>query len=256
MAETYTKLLSSLPDSSVWRESHQTVRVWITMLAKADRDGYVWASVNGLADAARVTPDECRAALDLFMAPDPDSRSRDYEGRRIEEVERGWFLLNHGRFRDMRDEDEHRRKEREKKRAQRARAKAEREAAKVAQLTPEPTNPHDGSPNETICPANLAEQAEAILPDLVCSLRGSTLTQVRESAGRMAAYYIIGKGMGQKRRFWMRELRNWVVKDHGAGKLSGPKKREPRNAADALYARALAAEAEDKRLEAEKAAAE
>jgi hypothetical protein len=97
----------------------------------------------------------------------------------------------------------------------------------------------------------MRERAEKILPDLVCALRGSTTEQVRASADRFATYYIIGKGAGQKRRFWMRELRGWITRDHGEGKLKVNGERKPRNAADALYARALAAEAEDKRKAAE-----
>jgi hypothetical protein len=255
MAENYTKLLSSITDSSVWKEDDRTLRVWIAMLAMADRDGYVWASVDGLAYRARVTEEEAEAALAKFMSPDKRSRSRDHEGRRIEEVDRGWLLLNHSRFRDMRDEDERRRKERERKRAQRAKEKAP-ERYQPEEPKPEPPDDFNGSPNETICPANLLEQATPkVLPELAAKLKGATIEQVTASANRFCSYYVIGKGMGQKRRFWMRELRNWIVKDHGANKLTNAAK-GPRNAASALYARALAAEAEDKRLEAERQAAE
>lgn len=49
----YTKLFSSIIDSTIWRESKETKIVWITMLAKADRYGVVEASLPGLADAAK-----------------------------------------------------------------------------------------------------------------------------------------------------------------------------------------------------------
>ena len=206
MAETYTKLLSSLPDSSVWREPYHVRIVWVTMLAMSDRDGYVWASVGGLADRARVSPEQCREALGVLSAPDPDSRSRDYEGRRIEEVERGWFLLNHGRFRDMRDEDEHRRKERERKRAQRAKAK---EAARAATLpvVAEPPTDHDGSPDETVCPLDITKRAEAIYPDMLEHMPGVTVEQLRDKTREFLTYWTIGAGKFKKRRFWMRKLR-------------------------------------------------
>lgn len=120
MAETYTKLFSSIVRSSVWLEDDQTLRVWVTLLALADRDGYVGASVGGLAHQARVPEQKTREALAKFMAPDPDSRSQEHEGRRIEQADRGWVILNHERFRDMRDEEAVRAYEREKKRRQRA----------------------------------------------------------------------------------------------------------------------------------------
>ncbi len=53
----------------------------------------------------------------------------------------------------------------------------------------------------------------------------------------MVAHYVIGKGMGQKRRFWMRELRNWVTKDHGSNKLTNGTK-APRNVGAMLTERA------------------
>jgi hypothetical protein len=119
--ETFTKLFSSITRSSVWLEDDQTRLVWITLLALADRDGYVGASVKGLAHMARVPPEKAQEALDKFLAPDPDSRSKDHDGRRLEVTERGWLVLNHGKFRDMRSEDARREYFREQKRKSRLR---------------------------------------------------------------------------------------------------------------------------------------
>ena len=124
MTETFTKLFSSITKSSIWLEDHETLRVWVTMLALADRNGYVGASVGGLAATARVDREKTREALDKFLAPDPDSRSADYDGRRIEVADRGWNILNYQRFRDMRDEESRREYFREQKRKARAKAKA------------------------------------------------------------------------------------------------------------------------------------
>lgn len=120
MAETYSKLFSSILGSSIWGEDDQTRIVWITMLAMKDRDGYVGASVPGLARLANVPLEAVQRALATFLAPDKHSRSADFEGRRIEVADRGWIVLNHERFRDMRDEDARRAYERDRKRAQRA----------------------------------------------------------------------------------------------------------------------------------------
>ncbi len=78
------------------------------MLALADRFGYVGASVPGLADASRVTLEECEDALRRFQEPDRYSRSQEHEGRRISTVDRGWQLLNHEKFREARNSDERR----------------------------------------------------------------------------------------------------------------------------------------------------
>ena len=100
MGETsFTKLFASIIHSTIWRESDDVRVVWITMLAMCDSEGYVGASLPGLADAARVSVERCRAALDLFMAPDPDSRCKEQDGRRVETAERGWRVLNYEKHR-------------------------------------------------------------------------------------------------------------------------------------------------------------
>ena len=104
----YTKLFSSIIASTIWRAGDKTRLVWITMLAMDDQFGVVEASVPGLSDMARVTVDECREALDELQQPDPDSRSSDQEGRRIEAVDGGWRLINHGKYRDKMSRDERR----------------------------------------------------------------------------------------------------------------------------------------------------
>jgi hypothetical protein len=106
MSMTFTKLFSSITESTVWYEPDSTRLVWITMLAMADRQGRIFASVPGLAGRARVAIEATREALACFLAPDPDSRTKEFEGRRVEEIDGGWRLLNHAKYREMRDEAE------------------------------------------------------------------------------------------------------------------------------------------------------
>lgn len=97
----YTKLFETILDSSVWFESPATRLVWITLLAMKNRNGVVAASVMGVAHRARVTLEEAKTALEKFQSPDPFSRTKDFDGRRIEEVDGGWKILNHAKYRDM-----------------------------------------------------------------------------------------------------------------------------------------------------------
>lgn len=94
--------------------------MWITILAIKDKNGFVYASVPGLADFARVTVDECRQALKILLSPDPDSRTKEFEGRRIEEVDGGWMVLNHFKYRNMMELDERREYNRIKQQQHRA----------------------------------------------------------------------------------------------------------------------------------------
>lgn len=104
----YTKLFGSILASTIWRESKETKILWITMLAMADQHGYVATSVPGLADMARLTVPETRQALQELMAPDPDSRTKEHEGRRIAEADGGFAILNHGKYRAKMSADDRR----------------------------------------------------------------------------------------------------------------------------------------------------
>lgn len=108
MAETYTKLFSTIVASTVWGEPHSTRSVWTTLLALSDRDGIVHGSVPGLARLANATLQETEAALATFLGPDPYSRTPDNGGQRVEAVAGGWRLLNHGLYRDKMTQEQRR----------------------------------------------------------------------------------------------------------------------------------------------------
>lgn len=96
----YTKLFRSLIYSSIWQEPVETKVIWITMLAMKDADGKVLCSVPFLAKSAGVSIEQCHAALEKFKGPDPYSSTKTKEGRRIEDIEGGWFVINHFKYMD------------------------------------------------------------------------------------------------------------------------------------------------------------
>ena len=96
----FALLWGKILDSSIWvKESKETRLVWITMLAMKNADGMIFASVIGLADRAKVSADECRTALQIFLSPDPEDTSKVEDGRRIREVQGGWQIINHDLYR-------------------------------------------------------------------------------------------------------------------------------------------------------------
>lgn len=95
----FTKLFSSILDSSIWSEKDSTRIAWLTLLAMSDADGFVDASIPGLATRARLTIEQVEEALERFRAPDRYSRTTEHEGRRIVDVPGGWHLLNYARYR-------------------------------------------------------------------------------------------------------------------------------------------------------------
>ena len=105
---SYTKLHKEMLDSTIWLEELHVKVVWITMLAMRDERHEVQASIPGLAKRAGVTLEQCQESLEKFMAPDPHSRSKEYDGRRIEPIRGGWVLLN-GDYYQKRQSSEERR---------------------------------------------------------------------------------------------------------------------------------------------------
>ena len=96
----YTPLFPEIVNSSIWNEDAKTCKVWVTFMALADVHGNVYGSASGLASICRMSISECKTAINILMAVDPDSRSSDEEGRRLVPIEGGWHLVNHKKYRD------------------------------------------------------------------------------------------------------------------------------------------------------------
>jgi len=97
----YSKLFSCIVTSSVWCADNATLRVWIAMLATKDVRGVVEGSIPGFASLARVSREEMNHAIEVLSSPDPDSRTPDCDGRRIEVIPGGWRVINHHKYRNM-----------------------------------------------------------------------------------------------------------------------------------------------------------
>ena len=128
----YTKLFGSIITSTIWCEDNETRLVWITMLALKNQDHIVEGSVPGLAAMARVTVEQCQGALDKLKAPDPHSRTKDFQGRRIEDFQGGWRILNGEFYRNKMNADERREYFRIKQAEHRARKKSVKDTSKMS----------------------------------------------------------------------------------------------------------------------------
>jgi len=137
----YTKLFSSIVTSTIWSESDRTRIVWITMMAICDKNGEVQGSIPGLARIAGVPVEDCRAAIATFLAPDPDSRTKDDEGRRIEEIDGGWILLNYRKYREMASGEDRLRSAAERQARARARKKRNSQSHAESRASHAPVTP-------------------------------------------------------------------------------------------------------------------
>lgn len=106
MGFVYVKLFASILDSSIWSENYPTRLVWITLLAMADAEGLVKASVSGVARRAAVTRKEAEAAIKVLLSPDKDRPDQEHEGRRLELVDGGWSVLNYQKYREIRTQQQ------------------------------------------------------------------------------------------------------------------------------------------------------
>jgi hypothetical protein len=91
----YTPIFSKIVDSSLWSEPDYVVKVFLTLLAKKDRDQIVRGSAYNIACWAKKTEAEVMDALKLLAAPDTRRiEPQPHEGRRIERTPEGWLILN------------------------------------------------------------------------------------------------------------------------------------------------------------------
>ena len=97
----FAKLASGIVDSTIWMKPHDALRVWIALLAKSDSYGIVRIASPALAHQCFVTPERLDAIMHDFCSPDPDSRSPDHDGCRLQRIEGGWLIVNYLKYRDM-----------------------------------------------------------------------------------------------------------------------------------------------------------
>lgn len=102
----FAKVFSSLWDGTL-ADRWETWSVFVFMLAHSDAEGVVDMTPEAIARRSCIPVDKVRAALEVLMAPDPNSRTPDHDGRRIVLIDEhrtwGWRVVNHGAYRNRRD---------------------------------------------------------------------------------------------------------------------------------------------------------
>lgn len=222
----FTKLFNSILDSTIWQEPLETKVVWITMLAMVDRNGEVHASIPGLAKRAGVTMEQCKDALACLQAPDEFSRTKDHEGRRIKEVDGGWELLNHGKYRTLLSAEERREYNRRKqaeyrnvkklsnnvkqcqsKSAQCTHTDAESDTDTDAKVNTVPPNPQGGSADAPVReiekprvqPSKRSDDEEWL--NEIATNPAYTGINVRQELGKMQAWCSVNRKQPSRQRF-------------------------------------------------------
>jgi hypothetical protein len=86
--------------SSVWQEPHDVRVAWVTMLLLTNYHGEVKAAIPALAMHNAVSVSRMEEIIKIFLSPDPYSKSKDYDGRRLMEIDGGWQVINYPKYRD------------------------------------------------------------------------------------------------------------------------------------------------------------
>jgi len=104
----YAKVFRQIFDSSL-AEDYQTRHVFMDCLVLAERDGTLDMTLPAFARRAKVPLAVCKRAFEKLCQPDPESRSKEAEGRRLVllDPERtwGWRIVNFEVYDKIRDEE-------------------------------------------------------------------------------------------------------------------------------------------------------
>jgi hypothetical protein len=101
----YAKLYS-FQDSSIMEQDVVIRFIFLFMLGEADFNGVFDGSPESLARRANVPLEDMRRALDIFQSPDPKSKSKLEEGRRlIYQGANKWWLVNYVEYRTKEEDD-------------------------------------------------------------------------------------------------------------------------------------------------------
>lgn len=107
----YAKIFASLYQGTL-RGCPDEILVFTNMLATADLTGLVDKHPRAIAEETGISRERVDVAIANLMAPDPESRSPELEGRRIIPMDEhrawGWQIVNHGKYRSIRSEDDRR----------------------------------------------------------------------------------------------------------------------------------------------------
>lgn len=239
MSDSYTKLFSSITESTIVSEPVSTRWLWITMLAMANAAGEVHGSVPGLARRANLSMEETEAGLACFFAPDPYSRTKENEGRRIEQIDGGWLLLNHRKYAAMRNADERREYMRKYMRYYRSKSGVddgdavntdvntrEQKLAKLAPPSPSPSQ--EKQDQKSRCAHSAKSRAVRLPPDwrptddqVEWTGRERPDVDVAVEIEKFRDYWHAKAGKDARKVDWAATWRNWIRNSRGANYANG-----------------------------------
>ncbi len=122
----YAKMFEQIFDSSI-ADDVDLRHFFMDMIVLADSDGVVDMTPGAISGRTRIPLEKVRAHLEALEKPDVESRTVEFEGRRIKRLDEhrtwGWVILNYDKFRNITSLDQKKAKTRDRVRKHRARTK-------------------------------------------------------------------------------------------------------------------------------------
>lgn len=96
---SYTPLDADFLTSTLLKEGPDVVSVFALIMASTNKLGESGMEASIAASLLRISDERAEAAFKILAAPDPRSRNRAHDGRRILPRENGrWFLVSHEKY--------------------------------------------------------------------------------------------------------------------------------------------------------------
>lgn len=144
----FTKLDDGLVFSSLMDEDDSVFKIWVIILSLTKQDGICRISPTFLHKITGKDYDEIERCLKVLESPDENSRTKEHEGRRIERIDGGFFVLNYHLYRAV-DYNEH----------EAARKRESRKNSKKTAVCP------DVSGKRPDCSASASSSASSSVPE-------------------------------------------------------------------------------------------
>lgn len=107
----FAKIFHQIFDSTI-AENYKHRHVFMDLLVLADVTGSVDMTPAAIARHTNVPLQEVQEALEALSSPDPDSKNKDHQGRRLVPLEEGrswgWRIVSYDHYRKIRDEEQRR----------------------------------------------------------------------------------------------------------------------------------------------------
>jgi hypothetical protein len=138
----YAKIFASLYQGTLRGNAH-AILVFTNLLAHSDKNGFVDKHWRAISDEVGISVDEVKKAIEYLERPDPESRTPEEEGRRLVPMDEhrawGWRIVNHAKYRAMRNEDD---------RTEQNRSAQERRRKKLKELNVDNRKSDDSQQNQ------------------------------------------------------------------------------------------------------------